>query len=454
MEPESRSPSYNDEDLQQEGWWSKSSPTATPTATPTKKSRSTPPTAPAKKAAPAKKTAPAPPSPKNAVYEIHFEVDTRRYSGSKNSISAQIVGETESTAFTSVGSFPKEGQVEEMQRTLRDVGEPTRLKLKSSGTDGLRLSMVKVRKNKGSWHLYKTAALTVMCRGRGSKRSCTMELQEAKETPEGGGGSSTPCVEGLKPPPLTSDFKQPKDSIEAKYTGFTVYVDCCATCWHRGTYRFEYFAHADCGNFPRHGGFKRDPDYTRAPKRCQQTNGKSYPKHKNSKGVKVASDRGHMVPANHLDSNKQAIAESNYMTNIMPQAANMNRGAWLQTEELVECYRDVQSLHVVGGSIWASNYNRLNWFVDSHNVKNPSFFWKVITSRTLFPQDNHRIAWIIPNSEDAKRNQLDKYLVSISELERRLGEAGQPQEFDIPIDQKSYKATKSWAKPAGCDLSL
>ncbi|HIG39559.1 MAG TPA: hypothetical protein EYQ14_03340, partial [Gammaproteobacteria bacterium] len=38
-------------------------------------------------------------------------------------------------------------------------------------------------------------------------------------------------------------------------------------------------------------------------------------------------DRGHLVPANHLDYSKKAIKQSNYMTNILPQAANMNRGA-------------------------------------------------------------------------------------------------------------------------------
>jgi len=31
--------------------------------------------------------------------------------------------------------------------------------------------------------------------------------------------------------------------------------------------------------------------------------------------------------ANHLDYSKIAIRQSNFMTNILPQAANMNRGA-------------------------------------------------------------------------------------------------------------------------------
>jgi DNA/RNA endonuclease G (NUC1) len=39
------------------------------------------------------------------------------------------------------------------------------------------------------------------------------------------------------------------------------------------------------------------------------------------------------------------------MTNILPQAANMNRGTWLLTEEIIECYRDIDELLVIGGVI-------------------------------------------------------------------------------------------------------
>jgi len=37
------------------------------------------------------------------------------------------------------------------------------------------------------------------------------------------------------------------------------------------------------------------------------------------------------------------------------QAANMNRGVWLLTEEITECYRDIDELLIVGGVIWGDN---------------------------------------------------------------------------------------------------
>ena len=53
-----------------------------------------------------------------------------------------------------------------------------------------------------------------------------------------------------------------------------------------------------------------------------------------------------------MDNSELAIKESNYMTNITPQVANMNRGAWLLTEEITECYRDIADVQVIGGALW------------------------------------------------------------------------------------------------------
>lgn len=47
--------------------------------------------------------------------------------------------------------------------------------------------------------------------------------------------------------------------------------------------------------------------------------------------------------ANHLDNDETDIEESNYMTNILPQAAGFNQagGAWIETEDIIECGRDI-----------------------------------------------------------------------------------------------------------------
>jgi len=216
------------------------------------------------------------------------------------------------------------------------------------------------------------------------------------------------------------------------YEGFTVWLDCSK----RGAVKFRYNAQRDTGNYKRHGSFFLDPQ---VPKECQQYSGKTY---KAANGSKY--DRGHLVPANHLDYSKSAIKASNTMTNILPQAANMNRGAWLMTEEITECYRDIDELLIIGGVIWGNNLAD-DYFVKSHGVKTPDAFWKVIIRGV--GQDERAIAWIVPNSQDAKRNVLDSYQVPVAEIERVTGEK-------IPVADY-VKKTKSnpWVLPKGCDKS-
>jgi len=195
--------------------------------------------------------------------------------------------------------------------------------------------------------------------------------------------------------------------------------------------KFQYNAQHDTGNEARAKDFKLDPD---VPKECQQTSTAPY-----GQGY----DRGHQVPANHLDYSPVAIKQSNYITNILPQTSQMNRGAWLQTEEIIECYRDIDELLVIGGVIMGSN-SADDYFVQSHGVKTPDAFWKVVIRGTS--QDERAIAWVVPNSKDATRKHLDSYLVSVDELERITGEK-------IPVADyaKHDKPTASWTIPAGCN---
>jgi len=93
-------------------------------------------------------------------------------------------------------------------------------------------------------------------------------------------------------------------------------------------------------------------------------------------------DRGHQVPANHLDDFQTAIKQTNFMTNILPQTSQMNRGAWKATEEIVECYRDIDELLVLGGTIWGNNPS-IDFFLQSHGVATPDAFWKVIVRGTV-----------------------------------------------------------------------
>jgi endonuclease G len=142
--------------------------------------------------------------------------------------------------------------------------------------------------------------------------------------------------------------------VQLDYEGFTVWLDCTK----RGPIKFRYTAQHDTGNFKRAQDFYFDPD---VPAECQQ---------KSTKAYGHGYDRGHQVPANHLDSSATAINQTNFITNILPQTSQMNRGGWGLTEEIVECYRVIDELLVIGGVIWGSNPSD-DYFLDSHGVETP-----------------------------------------------------------------------------------
>ena len=100
------------------------------------------------------------------------------------------------------------------------------------------------------------------------------------------------------------------DILKLDYEGFTVWLDCK----ERAAVKFRYNAQRDTGNVKRYDRFMLDPT---VPAACQQLSTQAY-----GQGY----DRGHQVPANHLDASNVAIKQSNYLTNILPQTAQMNRG--------------------------------------------------------------------------------------------------------------------------------
>lgn len=215
--------------------------------------------------------------------------------------------------------------------------------------------------------------------------------------------------------------------ITRKFDGFEVVIDC----QRKGAVFFQYTLERDYGSEKRLDNFSLDPE---VPADCQQTSSDTY------KSRVYRYDRGHMVPANHLDHSAVAIAQSNMMTNILPQAANMNRGAWYETEKIAECYRDRGTIMVFGGVIWGDSPQD-DFFLQSHGVATPDAFWKVLL------QNGRVIGWLVPNSEEAVAKKLDSYLIGLPELSEIIG-----IKFPLPEAILGQRPTVSWPIPSGCNL--
>ena len=114
-----------------------------------------------------------------------------------------------------------------------------------------------------------------------------------------------------------------------------------------------------------------------------------------------------------------------------------------KTERILALSGDIEDLLIIGGVIWGDNPED-DYFIDSHGVKTPDAFWKVVIRGGV--NDTRAIAWLVPNTAEAKRKALDKYLISIEALERLTN-------VDIPVPEyvKYLEPENSWVLPIGCD---
>ena len=104
------------------------------------------------------------------------------------------------------------------------------------------------------------------------------------------------------------------DLVAAEYPGFTLWLDCA----QRGAVVARYEVGPDTGNINVRQGFRIDNQY----RDCQQTSTSTY---KRPDEAEDQYDRGHIVPANHLDGDEDAYRASYFMTNVVPQQRKLNR---------------------------------------------------------------------------------------------------------------------------------
>ncbi|HBG07258.1 MAG: endonuclease [Geobacteraceae bacterium GWC2_58_44] len=125
-------------------------------------------------------------------------------------------------------------------------------------------------------------------------------------------------------------------------------------------------------------------------------------------------DRGHMAPAADMSWDGQAMSESFYLSNMVPQAGvGMNRGIWMELEKKVRRWAlERGELYVYSGPI----YEREPKTIGRNRVAVPRFLFKVV----LDPQKQEAIAVIMPNRQ-LKTEDMPNFLVSVREVEKQTG---------------------------------
>lgn len=126
-------------------------------------------------------------------------------------------------------------------------------------------------------------------------------------------------------------------------------------------------------------------------------------------------DRGHMAPAGDMKWDEQAMQESFYLSNICPQAPNLNRGDWRILEENCrEWAAKGNTLYIVCGPIVEKGKQSKR--IGKNKVMVPDHFFKVILWVGSEPQ---AIGFIFPNDDCDK--VLFDYAVSVDKVETVTG---------------------------------
>ncbi|XP_063159405.1 nuclease EXOG, mitochondrial [Candoia aspera] len=140
--------------------------------------------------------------------------------------------------------------------------------------------------------------------------------------------------------------------------------------------------------------------------------------------------RGHMAPAGDNKYSPEAMAETFYLSNIVPQNYENNAGFWNRVEmycrDLTERFEDVW---IVSGPLTLPQLDEdgkkkvVYQVIGKDDVAVPSHLYKVILARrSEVPKDPLVLgAFVIPNNPIGFEHQLQEFQVGIEDLEKMSG---------------------------------
>jgi len=164
--------------------------------------------------------------------------------------------------------------------------------------------------------------------------------------------------------------------------------------------------------------------------------------YKSPKGAPYTYDRGHGNHQNIWDHDENLMKITNNMSNIVPQESTQNRrGLWRHSEVITQCYRQNNSLYVIGGNIWGNDESN-DYFTKLHGVVTPDYLFKIIimNNETVY-------AFVIPNDPTATPTNSSQYMTSIHEIEKLVN-----YKFDVNDSLKNIVSQSIPQKPKGCSI--
>ena len=124
-------------------------------------------------------------------------------------------------------------------------------------------------------------------------------------------------------------------------------------------------------------------------------------------------DRGHMAPAGNNTQNDQIMSESFFLSNMVAQVANNNRGIWkqLETWERQWAATPGTDFYIISGGIYDPGHP-----VTGNGLGIPTRLYKIIVEKNSRKVE----AWLMPNAPLPVAD-LPKYQVPMSAVEQATG---------------------------------
>lgn len=131
----------------------------------------------------------------------------------------------------------------------------------------------------------------------------------------------------------------------------------------------------------------------------------------------IKTDRGHQAPLASF-SNTSYWSQTNYLSNITPQASNLNQGPWVKLENAVRAHvRTGESVYVVTGPLYEYFFANLPRANERHTV--PSGYFKVVM--TISSSGWIEASGFIMEQDSGRRDNFCAKEVTINEIENRTG---------------------------------
>lgn len=126
-------------------------------------------------------------------------------------------------------------------------------------------------------------------------------------------------------------------------------------------------------------------------------------------------DRGHMAPAGDMKWDEEAMRQTFYLTNICPQAPELNRGTWKSLEEKCRVRaKNDSAIIIICGPILTDSITE---YIGDSRVAVPKRFFKVVLSP--YRDEPVAIGFIMPNAKVV--GGMQPAAVSIDEVELATG---------------------------------